>query len=62
MPDLSTTESTRLLLEVTTSRPRRVKDRLATLWMFASVVVVVIPLAFIVSYVVSKGLPIVLTT
>jgi phosphate transport system permease protein len=61
MPDLSTTESTRLLLEVTTSRPRRVKDRLATLWMFASVVVVVIPLAFIVSYVVSKGLPIVLT-
>jgi ABC-type amino acid transport system permease subunit len=49
-------EETRLLLEVTTSRSRRVKDRLSTVWMVISLVIVVIPLAFVVGYVVVKGL------
>lgn len=49
-------EETRLLLEVTTSRSRRVRDRLATFWMIASLVVVTIPLAFVVGYVVVKGI------
>jgi phosphate transport system permease protein len=44
-----------LLLKVTTSRSRRVKNKLATVWMIGSLVVVVIPLAFILYYVVSKG-------
>lgn len=55
------TESTRLLLEVTTSRSRRVRNRAATLWMYVSFVLVVIPLAAILFYVVSKGLSAVLT-
>ena len=64
MSDLSTardTEATRLLLEVTVSRSRRVRDRLATWWMYGSFVVVVIPLGFILFYVVQKGLPELLT-
>ncbi len=44
-----------LLLEVTTSRSRRVKNKLASVWMAGSLVIVVIPLAFILYYVVSKG-------
>jgi phosphate transport system permease protein len=48
-------EEQRLLLEVTTSRARRVKNRLATIWMAVSFVVVVIPLGFVVGYVVVKG-------
>jgi len=55
------TEATRLLLEVTVSRSRRVRDRLATWWMYGSFVVVVIPLGFILFYVVQKGLPELLT-
>jgi phosphate transport system permease protein len=46
----------RLLLEVTTSRSRRVKNRLATMWMVVSLVLVVIPLGFVVGYVVVKGI------
>src|SRR3954454_21761199 len=44
-----------LLLEVTTSRSRRVRNGIATFWMYVSFVLVVVPLAFIVGYVVQKG-------
>ncbi len=56
MTDLSfDREAERLLLEATTSRSRRVKDRLASVWMVGSVVVAVVPLAIVVAYVVAKG-------
>jgi phosphate transport system permease protein len=45
-----------LLLEVTTSRSRRVRNQLATIWMYGSFVIAVIPLGFVMYYVVSKGL------
>jgi phosphate transport system permease protein len=53
--------SSQFLLEVTTSRGRRVRNHLATGWMYGAFVVAVIPLGFIVAYVVQKGLPQVLT-
>jgi phosphate transport system permease protein len=37
------------------SRSRKVRDALATVWMYASLVAVVIPLGFILAYVVQKG-------
>lgn len=46
----------RLLLEVTTSRSRRTKNAVATVWMFGALVVAIIPLGFVLYYVVSKGL------
>jgi len=51
-----TEDQERRLLEVTIGRSRRVRNRLATVWMYASFVAVVIPLGFIVGYVVAKGL------
>jgi phosphate transport system permease protein len=48
-------ESDRLLLEATTSRSRKVKDRLATVWMVGALLVALIPLAFVIGYVVTKG-------
>ena len=44
-----------LLLEVTTSRSRRIRNGIATFWMYLSFVLVVVPLAFIVGYVIQKG-------
>ena len=58
MPDTvspDTLEIERLLLEVTTSRSRRVKNRLATVWMWGALVVAIIPLAFVIMYVILKG-------
>jgi phosphate transport system permease protein len=52
-------EADRLLLEATTSRSRRVRNRLATLWMAGSLVVAVIPLALVIGYVVVKGIGII---
>ncbi|MCU0311052.1 MAG: phosphate ABC transporter permease PstA [Acidimicrobiales bacterium] len=49
-------ESDRLLLEATTSRSRSVKNRVASVWMAGSLVVAVIPLAFVIYYVVAKGI------
>jgi phosphate transport system permease protein len=46
----------RLLLEVTTSRSRRIKNSVATVWMSGALVVAVIPLGFVLYYVVSRGL------
>lgn len=45
-----------LLLRDTTRRSRRVRNRLATIWMAGSLVVAVIPLALVVGYVVAKGI------
>lgn len=45
----------RLLLEVTTSRSRRTRNTLATVWMYGALVIAVIPLGFVLYYVVSKG-------
>jgi phosphate transport system permease protein len=53
--------ATPFLLEVTTSRGRRIRNGLATAWMYGAFVVAVIPLGFIVFYVVQKGLPQVMT-
>ena len=60
MTDLSLmppTESDHLLLEITTSSSRRARNAVATTWMYSSFVLAVIPLGFIVFYVVQKGLP-----
>jgi phosphate transport system permease protein len=48
-------DAERLLLEVTTSRSRRVRNGVATVWMYFSFVAVLVPLAFIVIYVIQKG-------
>ena len=48
-------DAERLLLEVTTSRSRRIRNGLATVWMSVSFVAVLVPLAFIVIYVIEKG-------
>lgn len=44
-----------LLLEVTTSRSRRIRNQLATIWMYGAFLVAVIPLGFVMFYVVAKG-------
>jgi phosphate transport system permease protein len=44
------------LLQATMSRRRRVRDRLATAWMVASLAVAVVPLALVVGYVTVKGI------
>jgi phosphate transport system permease protein len=44
------------LLTVTISRGRRIRNRLAGLWMIASFVIVAIPLVIVISYVVIKGI------
>ena len=49
-------EVERLLIEVTTSRSRRVRNGLATFWMYSSFVVIVIPLVFIIGYLVTRGI------
>lgn len=48
-------EANRLLLDATTSRSRRVKNRLASLWMLGSLVVALIPLTLVIGYVLFKG-------
>ncbi len=56
MSDLSfEREADRLLLEATTSRSRRVKNQLATVWMTGALVVAVVPLAIVLGYVIVKG-------
>ena len=48
-------EADRLLLEATTSRSRKLKDQLATVWMVGALVIALVPLAFVIGYVVMKG-------
>ena len=48
-------EVERLLLEATTSRSRRVKNRLASLWMVGSLLVALVPLTLVIGYVLFKG-------
>jgi phosphate transport system permease protein len=50
-----TTESGDLLLSDTTKRSRRIRNRLASIWMVGSVLVAVVPLALVIGYVVIKG-------
>ncbi|MEX1217317.1 MAG: phosphate ABC transporter permease PstA [Acidimicrobiales bacterium] len=57
MSDLSLlSESNRLLLEATTSRSRRVRNRLASVWMTGSLFVALVPLTLVIGYVVYKGI------
>lgn len=49
------TESGDLLLRDTTKRSRRIRNRLASIWMAGSVLVAVVPLALVIGYVVIKG-------
>jgi phosphate transport system permease protein len=44
------------LLRTTTARGRRVRDRLASIWMIGSLLVAVVPLALVVGYVLVKGI------
>ena len=56
MADDTTTRRTgAALLESTTGRGRRVRNRLATAWMLGSLLVAVVPLALVVGYVVVEG-------
>lgn len=50
------TESGDLLLIGTTHRSRRIRNRLATIWMTGALVVAVVPLALVIGYVVVKGI------
>jgi phosphate transport system permease protein len=47
------------LLSVTLSPGRRIRNRLATVWMYVSFVVVAVPLVIVVGYVVTKGLSVI---
>lgn len=49
-------DSERLLLDATTSRSRKVRNRVASIWMVGSLVVAMVPLAFVIGYVVVKGI------
>ena len=49
-------ESDRLLLEATTSRSRRIRNQLASVWMAGAFIVALIPLAVVLGYVVAKGI------
>jgi phosphate transport system permease protein len=49
-------EADRLLLDATTSRSRKVRNQLATVWMVGALLVALVPLAFVISYVVMEGL------
>jgi phosphate transport system permease protein len=64
MSDTNTTstlpkEPPRFLLESTVSTGRRVRDRVATMWMLASVLVALIPLVFVFGYTIQKGIGII---
>jgi phosphate transport system permease protein len=52
-------EPPRFLLESTVSTGRRVRNRLATIWMVLSLLVAVIPLVFILGYTVQKGISVI---
>ena len=46
----------RLLMEVTTSRSRRIRNQLATTWMYGSLLIAVIPLGFVLFTLIQKGI------
>lgn len=48
-------DSDQLLLRATTSRSRRVRNRLASIWMLGSLLVAIVPLALVIGYVLVKG-------
>lgn len=49
-------EDGELLLRGTTGRSRRIRNRLASIWMVGSVLVAVVPLALVIGYVLVKGI------
>lgn len=49
------TDADRPLMEVTTSRSRRIRNHLATIWMYGSLIVAVIPLGFVLFTLIQKG-------
>lgn len=51
-----TTVDVEALLAASTSTKRKVKDRIASVWMLLSLVVAVVPLALVVGYVLVKGI------
>ena len=56
MTDLISPDVEQLLFDATTSRSRRIKNRLASIWMLGALVVAVIPLALVIGYVLFKGI------
>lgn len=44
------------LLDATVSRSRRVRNRLASIWMAGSLLVAIVPLALVIGYVIAKGI------
>ena len=57
MSDLvMTPDAGEALLRGTTKRSRRIRNRLASIWMAGSLLVAIIPLALVVGYVVAKGI------
>ena len=55
LADLDPATSQRLLFEATTSRSRRVRNHVASVWMLGSLIVAMVPLALVIYYVVTKG-------
>ena len=56
MTDLMSPDVENLLFDATTSRSRRIKNRLASIWMLGALLVAVIPLALVIGYVLLKGI------
>jgi len=56
MTDLISPDVEQLLLDATTSRSRRFKNRLASAWMLGALLVAVVPLALVIGYVLFKGI------
>ena len=52
-------ESDRLLLAATTSRSRKARDVVSSVWMLGSFLVALVPLAVVISYVVVKGISVI---
>jgi phosphate transport system permease protein len=52
-------ESDRLLLAATTSRSRKARDAVSSVWMLGSFLVALVPLAVVISYVVVKGISVI---
>jgi len=52
---MTITDVDRLLMEVTTSRSRRIRNHLATTWMYGSLIIAVVPLGFVLWTLIQRG-------
>ena len=52
---MNITDVDRLLMEVTTSRSRRIRNHLATTWMYGSLIIAVVPLGFVLWTLIQRG-------